>query len=131
MTSEKKDHQWPGKTVLLVEDDEFSFQFYNVIFREKGLKVIRAKTGEEALQMYREKAGIDLILMDIQLPEMDGFEVTRRIRAEDTDIPIIAQTAYTHNEEEVHCMQAGCSAYISNPIVLQKLLDLMEDFLGD
>ncbi len=129
MPSDKQDHYWPGTTILIAEDDEFSFQFFNVILGERGLKVIRAKNGAEALQLFREHKEIRLILMDIQLPEIDGYEVTRRIREEDPDIPIIAQTAFIHNEEEIICFEAGCSAYISKPIDLKKLLGIISGFL--
>jgi CheY-like chemotaxis protein len=129
MPSDQKDQYWPGTTILIAEDDEFSFQFFNVILKERGFEVIRAKNGTEALQLFREHDEIRLILMDIQLPEIDGYEVTRRIREDDPDIPIIAQTAYIHNEEEAKCIEAGCSAYLSKPIDLKKLFSIVGGFL--
>ena len=130
MPSDKKDHYWPDTKILIVEDDEFNFQFMQAIFHGKGPEILRAKNGEEALQQYHEVDKINLILMDIQIPVIDGFEVTRRIRGEDPDIPIIAQTAFIHDHEQEKCMEAGCSGYISKPVDLGKLLDLVGEHLG-
>lgn len=130
MQSPEKDQSWPGTKILIVEDDEFNFQFMKAIFHGKGTEIIRAKNGEEALQSFREDKEIRLILMDIQIPIIDGFEVTRRIRSEDAVIPIIAQTAFIHDDEEKKCMEAGCSGYISKPVDRMKLLGLVGEHLG-
>jgi len=125
MLAGKNDYFWPGTKILIVEDDEFSFQFFNVIFRDRGPELIRAKNGEDALKIFRENDDINLILMDIQIPVIDGYEVTRRIRKMDSDIPIIAQTAFAQDENEIKCFEAGCTAYISKPINMRKLLELV------
>lgn len=129
MPTGKKDFNWPGTRILVVEDDDFSYQFFKVIFRDRGPELIRAKNGEEALRLFYECNDINLILMDIQLPVIDGYEVTRRIRKSDSDIPIIAQTAFAQDENEIKCLEAGCTAYISKPIDMQKLLGLVAKYL--
>jgi len=130
MLSSPKDHFWPDTKILIVEDDEFNFQFMLAIFHGKGPEIIRARTGEDALRIFSDDKQISLILMDIQIPVIDGFEVTRRIREEDSDIPIIAQTAFIQDHEEEKCLEVGCSAYISKPVDLGKLLDLVGVHLG-
>ncbi len=130
MTPDKTDYNWPGTRILIVEDDEFSFQFFNVVFRDRGPEVIRARNGKEALQLFQEHTDIDLILMDIQMPLLDGYEVTRLIREKDPEVTIIAQTAFIHDNEEKKCLEAGCTDYISKPIDLQSLLGLIDRYLG-
>jgi CheY-like chemotaxis protein len=126
----EQDHYWPDTKILIVEDDEFSFQFIKAIFSGRGPDLVRAKDGAEALRIFRSDVEIRLILMDINIPVIDGLEVTRQIRAENADIPIIAQTAFIHDDEEKQCMEAGCTNYISKPINLTRLLDLVGEHLG-
>ncbi len=129
MISDETGHCWAGTRILVVEDDEFSFQFFSVVLRKRGPEVIRARDGLEAIRLFEEHPDINLILMDIQIPLLDGYEVTRRIREKNPLVPIIAQTAFIHDDEEVKCMEAGCSAYISKPIELQSLLGLIGRYL--
>ena len=129
MSSDPQENHWPGTTILIAEDDEFSYQFFKAILKQKGPELIRAKNGAEALEIFGGRSDINLIFMDMQLPEVDGFEVTRRIREADPDIPIIAQTAYIHDDEREKCLEAGCNAYISKPLDLNKLLGLVGEFL--
>ena len=130
MQTPEQDHFWPGTKILIVEDDEFNFQFLQAIFHGRGTDIVRAKNGEEALRYFRDDKAIGLILMDIQIPVIDGYEVTRQIRAEDAEIPIIAHTAYVHDDEQKKCMEAGCSGYISKPVDRLKLLGLVGEHLS-
>ncbi len=130
MQTPEQDHYWPDTKILIVEDDEFNFQFMQAIFHGKGAEILRAKNGEEALKSFRDDKEIGLILMDIQIPIIDGFEVTRQIREVDTQIPIIASTAFIHDDDEQKCMDAGCSGYISKPVDRLKLLGLVGEHLS-
>ncbi|MFC2081360.1 response regulator [Bacteroidota bacterium] len=130
MSAGKEEYNWPGTRILIAEDDDFSFQFFEVIFRERGVDLMRAKNGEDAIRLFNEHNDINLILMDIQLPVVDGYAVTRKIREVDPDIPIIAQTAFAQDGNETKCLEAGCTAYISKPIDMKKLLAMANKYLG-
>ncbi len=121
---------WPGRKILVVEDDEFSFEFIRVSLRDRGLEILHAVDGGEALKIYDEITGIDLILLDIQIPVIDGYMVCRRIREKDPLVPIIAQTAFALNDEKTRCEEAGCNAYLSKPLDVNKLMDLLDQFLS-
>ena len=120
---------WPGKKVLIVEDDKFGFEFIRVILRDRGLEIIHSVDGAQALQIFNENPDLDLILLDIQIPTLDGYTVCRKIRETNGDIPIIAQTAYALNDEQAKCEEAGCNAYFSKPLSIDKLIRTMDKFL--
>jgi CheY-like chemotaxis protein len=113
-----------NKTVLVVEDDDMSFLYLNQIFMLTRCKLIHATSGSQALEKYNSEKP-DMILMDIQLPDMDGTEVTRKIRQSDNEIPIIAQTAGKSGEEQDKALKAGCSAVLIKPFTLEKLFEVI------
>ena len=101
--------------VLIVENDEISAMLQAEIVKENCSDVLYAITGLEAVVACRSKADIDLILMDINMPEMNGLEATRQIRKFNTDIIIIAQTAYALTGDREKAIEAGCNDYIAKP----------------
>lgn len=115
--------------VLVAEDDEFSYLFLQTALEKENVKVIRAKTGEEAIEIFQNNPGIKLILMDFKMPGMGGYEATRQIRAMNPDIPIIAQTAYALSGDRQKAIDAGCNAYISKPIRKDVLMQTIQQFL--
>lgn len=116
--------------VLVVEDNDRNRRLVKVVLKARGYKVIEAVTAEEAMTKLNNEH-IDLILMDIQLPEMDGLELTRNIKRNlDTkDIPIIALTAYAMKGDREKFLAAGCDDYISKPIDTQMLPKVVAKFL--
>ncbi len=120
---------WSEKTILIVEDDEYSFKFLETTFSETEINIIYANCGEDALKAFKNTPNIDLILMDIQLPDKDGLQVTKEIRKVNKKIPIIAQTAFAMSEDKNNCIIAGCNDYISKPIILDKLLEMVKCYL--
>ncbi len=110
-------------TILIAEDDDVNFMFIQEFLSEYHIKIIRAVNGEEAVVHFRNNPGISIILMDLQMPLMDGIEATRRIREIDKTIPILAQTAYAFSTERKACLEAGCNDYITKPIVQDELLE--------
>jgi len=111
--------------LLIVEDDEISNLFITALVQNNRHKVIYAKNGIEAVEACKNNPDIDLILMDIRMPEMDGFEATRQIREFNKDIIIIAQTAYGFTGDREKALNAGCTDYISKPILIKELQTLM------
>ncbi len=115
-----------GLRILVVEDDFASAALIEEFFKTSQTHLIFAKTGNEALERVH-KSSFDLILMDISMPGMSGLEVTKIIRSEGNDIPIIAQTAYAFENEKADCLKAGCNAYISKPFSENELFALIKD----
>jgi len=111
--------------VLIADDDETSVFFIIVALKDIIHKVLQAKTGTEAVEICRENPDIDLVMMDIQMPEMDGYEATMQIRRFNKDIVIIAETAYAFSGEREKAMEAGCNGYISKPIDPAELMKLI------
>ena len=112
--------------ILLVEDDEASKMILSISLKREGFLVLEARTGVEAVEVCRNTAGIDLVLMDMNLPEMDGLEATRQIRQFNKDIIITAQTAYKQLFEKEGSIKAGCSDYIVKPIDGKLLLGVIQ-----
>ena len=111
------DYRWNNRVVLITEDEEVNFYYLKTLLQRADAKVIRAKNGKEAVDIItKHKGGIDLILMDLNMPVMDGYEAMRIIKARHPQIPIIAQTAYTMNNDRNRCLQAGFNDYIAKPI---------------
>lgn len=119
-----------GKKILLVEDVEFNIKLLKSYLEPTNAIIITAENGNDALIKYNEyKESLDLILMDIQIPEMDGNEVTQIIRTIDSKIPIIAQTAYAIREEIEQIMQNGFNDLIKKPIRKNELLEILSKYL--
>jgi two-component system cell cycle response regulator DivK len=120
-----------GKRVLIVEDNELNMKLFNDLLEAHGYTTLQTRDGVEALQMAREHRP-DLILMDIQLPEVSGLEVTKWIK-EDEDlrtIPVIAVTAFAMKGDEEKIREGGCEAYIAKPISVMSFLSTVDQFLS-
>lgn len=111
--------------LLVVEDDEVSRKLIDSVVKLFGKEILHAKTGTEAVDVCRKNADIDLVLMDIRMPEMDGYEATREIRKFNERVAIIAQTAYGLSGDREKAMEAGCNDYIAKPLKKEYLMELM------
>lgn len=112
-----------GKKILIVEDDASSRLYLNKILEKTGAVLFNACNGSEAVEMAAADQSIDIILMDIQLPVIDGYEAARRIREILRDITIIAQTAYSLSGDREKIMAAGFDEYIVKPIFAKQLIE--------
>lgn len=119
-----------GENILIVEDDEFSFDFLKIVLEKPGTSIFRATDGEEAIKFCEENPDTDLVLMDINMPIMNGFEATKRIKKFRPQLPIIAQTAYAISGDREKALAAGCEDYISKPIKKDELLQKIEKLLS-
>ena len=123
-----KQMDWSRKVLLVVEDDLNSFLLIEAILKDTEAKLIHVKSGDEIVNSYKAN-NPDLILMDINMPVVNGFDATQMIRKIDPQIPIIAQTAYAMENEKIKCMEAGCNDYISKPIDRKKLIQIISKLL--
>jgi two-component system cell cycle response regulator DivK len=121
-----------AKTVLVVEDNELNMRLFHDLLDAYGYRTLQTRSGMEALKIAREQRP-DLILMDIQLPEVSGLEVTKWLKDDDAlrDIPVIAVTAFAMKGDEERIRQGGCEAYISKPISIAAFLDTVRRYLGE
>jgi two-component system cell cycle response regulator DivK len=119
------------KTVLIVEDNELNMKLFHDLLDASGYATLQVREGLSALQMARTHRP-DLILMDIQLPEVSGLEVTKWLKEDDelSHIPVIAVTAFAMKGDEERIRQGGCEAYISKPISVVHFMDTVRRFLG-
>jgi two-component system cell cycle response regulator DivK len=118
------------KKILIVEDNELNMKLFHDLLEVHGYKTIQTKDGRDVLRLAREH-GPDLILMDIQLPEVSGLEVTRQLKQDAAlkSIPVIAVTAFAMKGDEEKIRNGGCEAYIAKPISISNLLTTIEKVL--
>ena len=117
--------KWSGKNILIVDDTIHIIKFFKAFFKHIKVNVEFAHNGLEAVERCRNN-NIDLILMDVQMPKMDGLEATQKIREFNTKIPLIAQTAYAFDSDRMKLLKAGCDDYITKPINRRELLFKMD-----
>ena len=115
--------------ILIVEDDEISYEYIKTILENMNTKTFAAKTGLEAVNVCRENSNIDLVLMDIRMPQMDGYEATKQIRQFNQKVVIIAQTAFALARDREKAIEAGCNDHISKPIKKEELTQKIRRFL--
>lgn len=118
-----------GKTILVAEDDEYSFIYLQTLLEREGVSLVHCLNGKETVDVLRKKPDIDLVLMDIKMPVMDGLEATRLIREFRPEIPIIAQTAYAIAGDRKKAIDAGCNDYLTKPIRKGDLEALIGEYL--
>jgi len=116
---------WSDKNILIVEDDDMNAKFLRIILSKTKARLFDASNGQEAVEMARETT-FDLVLMDIQIPIIDGYETTRLIKSFSPSTNIIAQTAHAMTDERTHCLEAGCNDYLSKPINRKDLLNKIQ-----
>ena len=124
------DNIWENKLILIAEDDDINFMFIKEALKKTGCNIIRAVNGEEAIDFFRKRKIIDLILLDIQMPKKNGIEVLKYIRNTNKEIPIIVQTAYAMADEKTKCTEAGSNDYFSKPLHINKLMTAIEKYLN-
>jgi two-component system, cell cycle response regulator DivK len=119
------------KRVLIVEDNELNMKLFNDLLEANGYGTIQTRSGVEAVELVRQHKP-DLILMDIQLPEVSGLEVIRWLKDDEATrhIPVIAVTAFAMKGDEEKIRQGGCEAYLSKPISVVKFLDTVRNYLS-
>lgn len=124
-----KQHNYFGKTILIVEDEENNYKYLEEILNPTGAKIIWAQNGLVAVQEVIEKKNIDIVLMDVKLPIMDGYTATTKIKALRENLPVVIQTAFGLKGDKKKSLELGCDDYIAKPIVKNELLTILDRFL--
>jgi len=117
-------------TILIAEDEDYNFLYLSEILKRYHIHTLRAVNGKEAIDLVKEGQQIDLILMDIKMPEVDGYEATQIIKSINPLIPIIAQTAYAMADDKLKALEAGCDNYLSKPIHREDLIATLSKYLS-
>lgn len=127
---EKTEMEWPDKTVLITEDEDSNFKLLEIMLRKTRVKIERAFNGKQAVNYVIGGNDVDLILMDVRMPVMNGYEATEHIKKFNQSIPVIIQTAFALKGDRENSFGAGCDEYLSKPIKATELYGLLKKFLG-
>ncbi len=119
---------WENKVVVIAEDEQINYLFLKAVLKPTKAKVIWTKTGRETINICNTEK-VDIVLMDIKMPDLNGLEATIEIKKDFPNLPIIAQTAYAMEEDEDASIEAGCNDYISKPIRPENLLTIMSKYI--
>ena len=128
-SQKKKNYFWANKILYIVEDEEMNYLYLNEILKDKGLKVVWLENGYEFLKKVEQQKP-DLVLMDIKMPKMDGYEATSKFKKIHPEIPVIIQTAYAMKHEKKKGFEAGGDQYLEKPVDQKLLLNEIERFLS-
>ncbi len=123
------DTDWSDKTILVAEDVATNYILIDAILKRTGAKLVWARNGEDAVNAIKNQDDINLILMDIQMPVLDGLEATRAIRKINPKVPVIAQTAYVIDYERDKLLASGCNGIITKPLHPEILIREIRKYL--
>jgi CheY-like chemotaxis protein len=118
-----------GKKILIAEDDSANYLFIESFLKRTKSQVIWARDGEQLIELFREDPSVDLILMDLRMPVLNGIDATKKIRKINSDLPVIALTAYAFADDRERSLQAGCNDYLSKPVKLEELQATLMKYL--
>jgi PAS domain S-box-containing protein len=124
-----KQYDFSGKTILVAEDEPANAELIRIILEKYGPNLLFVENGLDAVEVCRQQPRIDLVLMDIKMPVMDGYQATREIKKFNSGLAIIALTAHSFNDEKQQCLEAGCIDYLSKPINRKKLLLMVDQYV--
>ena len=120
---------WIDKVILVAEDIELNYLYIRELIEPTGAMILRAENGREAVQYIQSNSNIDMVLMDLLMPMMNGYDATREIKKMRKDLPVIAQTAFAMSDDREKAMDVGCDDYLAKPIKSKDLLTVVEKFL--
>ena len=117
------EYNWSDKVILIAEDMEMNFVLLKKTLEQTRANILRAKNGKELVDLIKSGKQIDVVLLDMGMPVMDGYEATKQLREEGCQVPIIAQTAFALNNEKDRVLDVGCNDYVEKPIKKEVLFE--------
>jgi two-component system, cell cycle response regulator DivK len=128
--SSSAEHTDPDQkqVILVAEDDDINFFYLSIILRHPKVEVIHAKDGLDAVNLFREHPEITMVLMDLKMPRMNGFEATVRIKELNSSIPVIAITSYADDQSRQMALEAGCDDFLTKPVEKETLVRKIAEF---
>ncbi len=130
-TKISKDYNWKGKRILIAEDEESNYHFLEAILKKTQVSLLWASDGVEFLELINKHDDIDLVLLDIKMPGINGFNAIKVVRQQNITIPVIAQTAFNQPEDKQRCLDSGCNDYLSKPIDKDLLISKIACFFSN
>ena len=127
---ESGDFSLKGKTILIVEDTKDIRLYFERILERREARIVFASTATEARKLFKQEKNIDLVLLDIRLPDADGYDLALEFKKIKPDLPIIAQTAYALQSELNKSIESGCDDYITKPLDSETLFDKINKLIG-
>jgi CheY-like chemotaxis protein len=127
-TRGKYDYDFSNRVILVVEDNHISFKLISAVLSQVQATVVHATNGRQAIDLCASEKHFDMVLMDVQMPEVNGLEATREIKRMRPDLVVVATTANAYAEDELACMKAGCDAFIPKPLNFKNMFELMQSF---
>ncbi len=123
-----KNINWKNKIILIAEDEDVNYKFLESVLHKTQIQLLRAVNGQEAVALCKKIPQIDIVLMDIKMPVMNGFEAITEIRKFRKDLPVIAQTAFSSQDEINKCLETGCIDYVTKPIDIKLLIQKINTY---
>lgn len=120
---------WSKKTILVVEDEEINRFFFKTALQFTNANLLFAENGREGIEIALHNQQVDCVLMDIRLPEIDGYQATKAIKDQRGNLPIIVQTAYALSNERLKAIQSGCDEFLPKPIKIETLYHVLKKYL--
>jgi len=117
---------WPDRRLLVIEDEPLNAKYIVNALEPTGIDIVHADTGLAALEAVKQNPHFDAVLLDIRLPDIDGFELAKQIKTMNPGIKIIAQTAYASDQYREMCLRAGCDDYLAKPFKVQDLMEVLK-----
>jgi signal transduction histidine kinase len=121
--------RWTGKRILLVEDEQTNMEYLQIILRRTGAELVTVFSGNELRKLFQDLDSFDLVLLDVRLPDANGWELAVELKKLRPSLPVIAQTAYAMSSDRQKAEEAGCDGYVSKPIKKEQLLNLISEKL--
>jgi len=125
-----ENHNWSDRTILIAEDEKINYLFLKAVFEKSGARILWARNGQEAIDICQDHQGVDLVLMDLKMPVVDGNEATRQIKNNNPAIKIIAQTSFSYKNDRDEAFAAGCDGFLSKPVKPLNLLATVGKFMN-
>jgi len=123
------DINWQGRYILIVEDDQICFSYLDVLLKPTKVTIFHALEGQQAVNLCNAHPEIEIVLMDVRLPGMNGLDATRAITSIRHDLPVIAQTAYASEDDQQAAYSAGCWDFIAKPIPANDMILMIKKYL--
>lgn len=123
------DYDFIGKTILIVEDEAVCRLLFEKALKKTRATLLFVKDGVEAVKTIKESDEIDLVLMDVRLPRMNGFEAVAKIKEHNPELPVVIQTAYALDSTKEEAHQLGCDDFITKPIIIESLMNILKKHL--
>jgi PAS domain S-box-containing protein len=118
-----------GRKILIAEDDSANYLFIESFLKQTNADILWARDGKEVLDIFKADPSLDMILMDLKMPDINGIDATRTIRKTNQQIPVIALTAYAFADDKENSIRAGCNAYLSKPVKIEQLSKILSSYL--